>query len=47
MPFVPVIGGDLIAEHPMAAIAAAAGADVPLMTGTTRKEYRLFLAPDR
>ncbi|HUY49993.1 MAG TPA: carboxylesterase family protein [Streptosporangiaceae bacterium] len=45
MPFIPVIDGDLIPGHPMAAIAAGAGADVPLITGTTTEEYRLFLAP--
>jgi para-nitrobenzyl esterase len=45
MAFVPVIDGDLIPEHPAAAIAAGAGADVPLLTGTTTDEYRLFLVP--
>src|ERR1017187_1953245 len=42
---VPVIDGDLIPAHPMAAIAAGAGAEVPLLTGTTSEEYRLFLFP--
>ena len=45
MPFIPVIDGDLIPAHPMAAIAAGSGADVPLLTGTTSDEYRLFLVP--
>jgi para-nitrobenzyl esterase len=45
MAFVPVIDGDLIPAHPMAAIAAGAGAEVPLLTGTTSEEYRLFLFP--
>ena len=43
--FVPVIDGELIPVHPMAAIAAGAGADIPLLTGTTSEEYRLFLVP--
>jgi para-nitrobenzyl esterase len=45
MAFIPVIDGDLIPEHPMAMIAAGAGADVPLLTGTNTDEYRLFLVP--
>ncbi len=45
MPFIPVIDGDLIPAHPMAAIAAGSGAEVPLLTGTTSEEYRLFLVP--
>ena len=45
MPFIPVIDGDLIPAHPMAAITAGSGADVPLLTGTTSDEYRLFLVP--
>ena len=46
MAFIPVIDGDLIPTHPMAAITAGAGADVPLLTGTTTEEYRLFLIPN-
>jgi para-nitrobenzyl esterase len=45
MAFIPVIDGDLVPAHPMAAIAAGAGADVPLLTGTNTDEYRLFLVP--
>ena len=45
MAFIPVIDGDLVPAHPMAAIAAGAGADVPLLTGTNSEEYRLFLVP--
>jgi len=44
--FIPVVDGDVIPVHPLAAIAAGAGADVPLLTGTTREEYRLFLVPN-
>ncbi len=45
MPFIPVIDGDLIAEHPMAAIAGGAGSTVPLLIGTNTEEFRLFLVP--
>jgi para-nitrobenzyl esterase len=45
MPFIPVIDGDLIPVHPLTAIAAGAGSPVPLLTGTTADEYRLFLVP--
>ncbi len=45
MAFIPVVDGDLIPEHPMAAIAAGASASVPLLTGTTTDEYRLFIVP--
>ena len=43
--FPPVIDGDLLPRHPMAAIAAGEAADVPLLTGTTTDEFRLFLVP--
>ena len=43
--FPPVIDGDLIPRHPLAAIAAGEAADVPLLTGTTSEEFRLFLIP--
>lgn len=45
MAFIPVIDGDLIPAHPLTAIAAGAGSGVPLLTGTTTDEYRLFLFP--
>jgi len=45
MAFIPVIDGDLIPAHPLAAIAAGAGSGVTLLTGTTTEEYRLFLVP--
>ena len=41
----PVIDGDVLPMHPMAAIVGGVGADVPLLTGTNRDEYRLFLVP--
>ena len=45
IPFPPVIDGDLLPRHPMAVIAAGESADVPLLTGTTSEEFRLFLIP--
>jgi para-nitrobenzyl esterase len=45
MPFIPVIDGELIAEHPMDAIAGGAGSTVPLLIGTNTEEFRLFLVP--
>lgn len=45
MAFIPVIDGDLIPVHPLAAITAGAGSGVTLLTGTTTEEYRLFLVP--
>jgi len=45
MAFIPVIDGDLIPVHPLTAIAAGASSGVPLLTGTTTDEYRLFLVP--
>jgi para-nitrobenzyl esterase len=45
MAFIPVVDGDLIPAHPLAAMAAGAGSGVPLLTGTTTDEYRLFLVP--
>jgi para-nitrobenzyl esterase len=45
MAFIPVADGTLIAEHPTAAITAGAGAQIPLLTGTTADEFRLFLVP--
>jgi len=45
MAFIPVIDGDLMPAHPLTAIAAGAGSGVPLLAGTNRDEYRLFLVP--
>ena len=45
MAFIPVVDGDLIPVHPLAAITAGAGSGVSLLTGTTTDEYRLFLVP--
>jgi para-nitrobenzyl esterase len=43
--FIPVVDGDLIPARPLDAIAAGAGSGVPLLTGTTTEEFRLFLVP--
>jgi para-nitrobenzyl esterase len=45
MAFPPVIDGDVLPVHPMAAVASGSGAGIPLLTGTNREEYRLFLVP--
>lgn len=45
MPFIPVIDGALIPEHPLAAIAGGAGSTVTLLIGTNTEEFRLFLVP--
>ncbi len=45
MAFQPVVDGQVLGQHPSAAIAAGAGAGVPLLTGTNREEFRLFLIP--
>ncbi|WP_344822687.1 carboxylesterase/lipase family protein [Actinocorallia longicatena] len=44
MPFMPV-RGDLVQRRPIDAIRDGAGHDVPLLTGTTTDEFRLYLAP--
>jgi para-nitrobenzyl esterase len=45
MPFIPVVDGDVVPVHPVAGAAAGAGAGLPLLTGTTTEEMRLFLVP--
>jgi len=45
MPFIPVIDGDSLPEHPLAAIAAGRGSSVPLLIGTNSDEFRTFLVP--
>ena len=45
MPFIPVVDGDSLPEHPLASIAAGSGADVPLLIGTNADEFRTFLVP--
>ncbi|HEU5161346.1 MAG TPA: carboxylesterase/lipase family protein [Streptosporangiaceae bacterium] len=45
LPYVPVVDGEVLREHPVDAIAAGASRGVPLLTGTTTEEYRFFLVP--
>ncbi len=45
MPFIPVIDGDSLPEHPLASIVAGSGSDVPLLIGTNTDEFRTFLVP--
>ena len=42
LPFQPVVDGDTIPRHPLDAIRDGSAADVALLTGTTRDEWRLF-----
>jgi para-nitrobenzyl esterase len=43
--FLPVIGDDVLPEHPVAALAGGAGADVDLLIGTNREEMNLYFVP--
>jgi para-nitrobenzyl esterase len=45
MAFVPVVDGDVLPLHPLAALTAGSGADVPLLAGTNTEEFRLFMVP--
>jgi para-nitrobenzyl esterase len=45
MTLFPVIDGDLVPDVPLARIAQGAAAGMPLLIGTTREEFRLFLVP--
>ena len=45
MTLFPVIDGDLVPDVPLARIADGAAAGMPLLIGTTREEFRLFLVP--
>ena len=42
----PCVDGDLIPEPPLQAIARGAARDVPVLIGTNRDEWKLFLAGD-
>jgi len=44
LPFQPTIDGGLIPARPIRLLREGAGASVPLLTGTTRDEWRLFTA---
>jgi para-nitrobenzyl esterase len=41
----PVIDGELVPDVPLARIAEGSAAGMPLLIGTTREEFRLFLVP--
>jgi para-nitrobenzyl esterase len=45
MPFIPVIDGDILPEHPLATIAAGGSSAVSLVIGTNSDEFRTFLVP--
>ena len=45
-PWAPSADGDVLPEVPLDAIAAGRNSDVPLLTGTTRDELRLYLTPE-
>lgn len=45
MAFIPVVDGEALPVHPMVAIAGGACGDVPVLTGTTSEEFRLFIVP--
>jgi para-nitrobenzyl esterase len=46
MAFIPVIDGDVLPVHPLAAVAAGQGSDVTLLAGTNTEEFRLFFVPN-
>jgi para-nitrobenzyl esterase len=46
LPFQPCLDGDVLPEPPLAALAHGAAADVPVLIGTNRDEWRLFLLGD-
>lgn len=45
MAFLPVVDGDVLPRHPLAALAAGVGSDIALMMGTNTDEFRLFFVP--
>jgi para-nitrobenzyl esterase len=47
MAWQPTVDGDLIPEQPLAAVARGDVADVPLLIGTNRDEFKLFTFTDR
>lgn len=47
MAWQPCVDGDLIPEQPLRAIARGDAADVPILIGTNRDEFKLFMAADR
>lgn len=47
MAWQPCVDGDLIPEQPIPAIGHGTGADVPILIGTNRDEFKLFMVSDR
>jgi len=45
MPFIPVVDGECLPEHPLTSIVGGSGAAVPLVIGTNSDEFRTFLVP--
>jgi para-nitrobenzyl esterase len=43
LPFEPVVDGDLVPQHPLVAVAGGSAAGIPLVTGTTADEWKLFM----
>lgn len=46
MPFQPALDGQILQGPPIDAIRAGSSAGIPLLTGTTREEWKLFSAPN-
>jgi para-nitrobenzyl esterase len=47
LPFQPSVDGDVLTEHPLDAVAAGRASGVPLLLGTNRDEWNMFLLADR
>jgi para-nitrobenzyl esterase len=45
MAFLPIIDGEVLPLHPLAALKAGVGSDIALLTGTNTEEFRLFFVP--
>ena len=45
-PFLPMVGDDVLPQHPAKAIRAGAGRDVDLVVGSCSEEMRLYLVPN-
>ena len=43
--FLPVIGDDVLPEHPLRAVAAGSAADVDLVVGSNSEEMNLYYVP--
>ena len=46
MVFLPYVDGDVITEQPLDAVARGATREIPILTGTTLEEWKLFRALD-